>query len=161
MSCSLSALAQPKSEKPQRDRGSGPPAPADTGTRARPRVLIVDDDEDTRELYAWCLRAAGWVVDAVSNGEEALFVAPAFTPNVIVMDLRLPGIGGLEASRRLKASPTTGHIPIVGISGVDPSRAHDLAEEAGCDEFMAKPCPPEHLRALLEYLVTGRSGTPR
>jgi two-component system cell cycle response regulator DivK len=151
------ALAQSKSGNSQRVAGSGPRQTPSSGTRARPRALIVDDDEDVRELYAWCLRAAGWIVEAVANGEEVLFVAPAFAPHVIVMDLRLPVIGGLEASRRLKANPVTTHIPIVAISGADPVQAEALAKEAGCKEFVAKPYPSERLRALLEDLVTGRT----
>jgi CheY-like chemotaxis protein len=143
----------------QQDAGCGPRQAPSTGPRARPRALIVDDDEDMRELYAWCLRAAGWIAEAVVNGEEVLLVAPAFAPHVIVMDLRLPVIGGLEASRRLKANPVTTHIPIVAISGADPVQAEALAKEAGCKEFVAKPYPPERLRALLEDLVTGRNGS--
>jgi two-component system cell cycle response regulator DivK len=119
----------------------------------------VEDDEDTRELYAWCLRAAGWLVEAVPNGEEALFVAPDFAPDVIVMDLRLPLIGGLEAARRLNADPRTAHIPIVAVSSIDQRQGEALATEAGCEAFVAKPCLPEELRALLESLVTGREGS--
>jgi two-component system cell cycle response regulator DivK len=153
------ALAQSRSATSLRDSGSAPRQIPSSGTRARPRALIVDDDEDMRELYAWCLRAAGWLVEGVANGEEVLFVASAFAPNIIVMDLRLPVIDGLEASRLLKANPVTTHIPIVAISGTDPVKAEALAKEAGCKAFVAKPYPPELLRALLEALLTGRNGS--
>lgn len=113
----------------------------------------MDDDEDALELYAWCLRAAGWLVDAVPNGAEALVVAPDVAPDVIVMDLHLPVIDGLEAARRLKADPRTAHIPIVAISGIDRGRGDALATAAGCAAFVAKPCVPEELRELLEGLV--------
>jgi two-component system, cell cycle response regulator DivK len=146
-----------RSERPRPEHGSGPWRFPDTGVRARPRALIVDDDDDTRELYAWCMRAAGWIVDDVPNGEAALFVAADFAPDVIVMDLRLPTIGGLEATRILKADPKTRHIPVVALSALDRRQVEALATEAGCEAFVAKPCPPEDLRAFLEELVTGRS----
>jgi two-component system cell cycle response regulator DivK len=121
------------------------------------RALIVDDDEDSLELYAWCMRAAGWLVDGAANGEEALFLAGYFAPDVIVMDLRLPGMDGLEATRRLRAAPHTRHIPIVALSAMDRRLAETLAMEAGCESFVAKPCPPESLRAFLENMVAGRT----
>lgn len=138
---------------PRRPRGSEPPRTPVTGTHPRPRVLIVDDEEDTRDMYAWCMRAAGWIVEAVANGEEALFLTPAFEPDVIVMDLRLPVIDGLQATRRLKANEATGHIPVVACSGLDWARVEALARQAGCDAFVAKPCQPEELRAVVEDLV--------
>jgi two-component system cell cycle response regulator DivK len=154
------ALAQPSSDRPRRDQGSGPRRASSTALRARPGVLIVDDDEDTRELYAWCLRAAGWLVEDVANGEDALRVAGDFAPDVIVMDLLLPVIGGLEATRRLKADPHTRHIPVVAISGADRIHAEVLARKAGCDEYVPKPCAPEQLRTLLENMLLGREGSP-
>ena len=122
-------------------------------------MLIVEDDEDARDLYAWCLRAAGWTVEAVPNGEDALFVAAVLLPDLIVMDLRLPVIDGLEATRRLKADPDTRHIPVVALSWVDRREGEALATAAGCQAFVAKPCPPEDLRALLESLAAGGEGS--
>ncbi len=117
-------------------------------------MLLVDDDESTRELYAWSLRAAGWIVEGVASGEDALLAARLFEPNVIVMDLRLPVVDGLEATRRLKASDVTKDIPVVAFSGFDLEQADRLARQAGCDAFVAKPCAPDDLRALLEKLLT-------
>ena len=153
------AYAEPLSDRPSRVRNSGLPRHADTGARPRPRALIVDDEEDTRELYAWCLRAAGWVVDGVGNGEEAIRSAAEFEPDVIVMDLRLPGLGGLEAARRLKTNEETAHIPIVMCSGADRVEAEAGARQAGCDAFVGKPCLPDDLRVLLESLVAATSGS--
>jgi two-component system cell cycle response regulator DivK len=152
------AVSEPQSTSGRRWRGSVPGVP-DTGVRPRPRVLLVDDDEDICELYGWCMRAAGWLVESATSGEEALFVATDFAPDVIVMDLRLPVIGGLDAARLLKSDPHTRHIPIVAISATARSQAEAPAKEAGCEEFVAKPCPPERLRAILEDLVTGRRGS--
>src|SRR5258708_30085721 len=95
----------PKEPNPQGSRGGQGPAhrgPPGSGTRLRPRVLLVDDDEDTREMYAWCMRAAGWIVETAADGADALLLAPVFEPDVIVMDLHLPTVDGIEATRRLK-----------------------------------------------------------
>jgi CheY-like chemotaxis protein len=120
-------------------------------------VLIVDDDADTRELYGWCMKAAGWLVRAVRNGAEALLAAEELEPDVIVMDLRMPVVGGLDAIRQLKSDEATKHVPIVACSAFDRRSAETEARDAGCDEFVAKPCEPEALRHLLEALVTRRS----
>jgi two-component system, cell cycle response regulator DivK len=127
--------------------------------RRKPTVLIVDDDDDARELYAWCMRAAGWFVEGVPTGEEALFVAAALAPDVIVMDLWLLVIDGLEATRRLKADPGTRHIPVIALSSIERAQGEALATEAGCALFLSKPCSPETLRALLESVVAGRDGS--
>ena len=119
----------------------------------------MDDDDDTRELYAWCMRAAGWLVAAVPTAEDALTIVAALAPDVIVMDLRLPVIDGLEATRRLKADPDVRHIPVVAVSGIERRQGEVLATEAGCEVFLPKPCSPEHLRALLENLTAGTDGS--
>jgi two-component system cell cycle response regulator DivK len=150
---SLPLQTAPDADNPLRRVGSGPRRSKATGTLARPRVLIVEDHEDTSEMYAWCMRAAGWIVEVVHDGQEALTAASEFAPDVIVMDLRLPVLDGLDAARLLKSDPDTRPIPIVGCSGVDGRHAETLAMDAGCDRFVAKPCPPEDLRALLEDIV--------
>jgi CheY-like chemotaxis protein len=124
----------------------------DSGMRARPRVLVVDDHDDTREMYAWCLRAAGWVVEAVTDGASAIIVAAEFEPDVIVMDLRLPVLNGVEATRRLKEAESTRHVPVVACTG-DRSMSPLEARAAGCDEFVSKPIEPDALRELLERIV--------
>jgi len=150
---SLPVQAAPGVDRPVRRRASGPHRSRDSGTLVRPRVLIVEDHEDTSEMYAWCMRAAGWIVEVAHDGQEALTAASDFGPDVIVMDLRLPVLDGLDATRMLKSDPDTRLIPIVGCSGVDGPEAETLAREAGCDRFVAKPCPPEDLRTLLENIV--------
>jgi len=129
------------------------------GSRPRPLVLIVEDDDDTREMYAWAMRAGGWSVEAVATGLDAIFVATRRHPDVIVMDLMLPGLDGFEAVRRIKALPETWDIPVVALTGVNPSKVEALARSVGCAQFVAKPCLPDDLRTLLEDLVTGRAGS--
>jgi two-component system cell cycle response regulator DivK len=160
MTPSLPVLSAPGTEKPSGRASSGPRTLRNSGTLARPRVLIVEDHEDTSEMYAWCMRAAGWIVEVVRDGHDALTAASEFAPDVIVMDLRLPVLDGLDATRLLKADPDTRLIPVVGCSGIDGAQAETLAKEAGCDRFVAKPCSPEDLRILLESMVTTEDGAP-
>jgi len=149
-------LSEPRSDAPHGQAGSGPRHVSDTGVHARPRVLIAEDDDDTRAMYAWAMRAAGWVVDAETNGLDALFFATDFKPDVIVMDLGLPRVDGFEAIRRLRRNAETRDIPVVALTGGDPSRTEALARESGCTDFVRKPCLPETLRMLLEDLVAAR-----
>ena len=150
-------MAVPDSSGASQRHGSGPRRLADSptsGFRLQPRVLIVEDDDTTREMYAWSMRAAGWLVEEAANGEAALYAAALFEPDVIVMDLRLPVLDGIEATRRLKETELTRHIPIVACSALD--RAAADAKNAGCSAFVPKPCPPEDLRALVESLARNR-----
>jgi len=132
-----------------------------TDVRPRPRVLIAEDDEDTREMYAWAMRAGGWIVETVATGADALFAATQALPDVIVMDLYMPAIDGLEALRRLRTRQELRDTPVVALTGVDPSRVEAFAREAGCTAFVSKPCLPEDLRALLEDLLTARARAAR
>ncbi|HEX8796906.1 MAG TPA: response regulator [Polyangiaceae bacterium] len=118
--------------------------------------MLVDDDRDLLEMLAWCIRAGGWLVEGVANGREGLVAASLLEPDVIFMDLNLPVVDGLEAIRRLKRDEDTRHIPIVACTGVGSASAERDARAAGCDAFLAKPCEPEAIRALMEALISGR-----
>jgi CheY-like chemotaxis protein len=127
---------------------------------SRPSVLIVDDHEETREMYAWCMRASGWRVYSAGAGEEAIFAAPAFHPDVIVMDLNMPGVDGFEAIGHLKSDERTRDIPVVVCTASAHLRAQRRAAEAGCVAFLRKPCLPDDLRRLLERVVWGDPNPP-
>jgi CheY-like chemotaxis protein len=99
------------------------------------------------------MRAAGWAVELAANGAQGLLVAVVPEPDVIVMDLHMPVLGGLDAIRRLKRDETTKHVPVVACTALDPRSSEMEARNAGCDEFVAKPCEPEALRDLLETMV--------
>jgi CheY-like chemotaxis protein len=116
----------------------------------------VEDHEDTREIYAWCMRAAGWHVDTVTNGLEALVVATAKEPDVIVMDLNLPVLDGIAATRRLKTDERTAHIPVVACTAFGLDNEAEM-REAGFDVLVLKPCTPEELYEVVESLVAGES----
>lgn len=110
-----------------------------------PHVLVVEDYDDAREMYAVYLEMAGFRVSQAATGLEAVERALAELPDVIVMDLALPGIDGWEATRRIKAHPSTARVPVMALTGhVLPPHAA-AAREAGCDAFVVKPCAPDEL----------------
>lgn len=110
-----------------------------------PLILVVDDYQDAREMYAEYLQFSGFRVAEARNGNEAVEQAFALKPDLILMDLSLPGMDGWEATRRLKADESTKHIPIVALTGHALAGASDGAKKAGCDSFVTKPCLPDDL----------------
>ena len=113
----------------------------DTG----PLILVVDDYQDAREMYAEYLQFSGFRVAEARNGNEAVTQARTLRPDLILMDLSLPGMDGWEATRVLKADETTKHIPIVALTGHALAGASEGARKAGCDSFVTKPCLPDDL----------------
>ena len=113
--------------------------------RKTPLILVVDDYQDAREMYAEYLQFSGFRVAEARNGNEAVEQAFALKPDLILMDLSLPGMDGWEATRRLKADDSTKHIPIVALTGHALAGASEGAKRAGCDSFVTKPCLPDDL----------------
>lgn len=110
-----------------------------------PLVLVVDDFEDNRAMYVEYLSFQGLRVAEAVNGEEAVARAKELRPDVVIMDLSLPVMDGWEATRRIKADPKTKDIKVIALTGhAEPAHAK-RALDAGCDDFVAKPCLPEHL----------------
>jgi CheY-like chemotaxis protein len=110
-----------------------------------PLILVVDDYQDAREMYAEYLQFSGFRVAEARNGNEAVDQAFALLPDLILMDLSLPGKDGWEATKELKADTRTRHIPIVALTGHALAGASDGAKKAGCDSFVTKPCLPDDL----------------
>jgi len=120
---------------------------------AEPLVLVVDDYADAREMYAAWLLVSGYRVAQAGTVTDALALAVQEPPAAILMDLSMPGIDGLEATRRLKADPRTSHVPILAITGHVESRVADAAAAAGCDGFIVKPSPaPDVVRVIGELI---------
>ena len=110
-----------------------------------PLILVVDDYQDAREMYAEYLQYSGFRVAEAKNGNEAVAQARSLRPDLILMDLSLPGMDGWEATRVLKADDATKHIPIVALTGHALAGASEGARKAGCDSFVTKPCLPDDL----------------
>lgn len=122
--------------------------------RARPLVLIVDDYEDNRELYAEYLTFVGYEVAEATNGQQALDLASSLEPDLIVMDLSLPVIDGWTATRQLKDDDRTSRIPVIALTGHALAGHSERARDAGCDSFLTKPCMPEALaEEIRRYLA--------
>ena len=114
-------------------------------TEQGPLILVVDENEDDREMYAEYLRFCGFRVAEARNGNEALDQAFTLMPDLILMDLSLPGMDGWEATRQLKADERTRQIPVVALTGHALAGASEGAKKAGCDSFVTKPCLPDDL----------------
>ena len=108
-------------------------------------VLVVDDYEDNRLMYIEYLSDLGYRTLEAKDGAEAIAVAVAEAPDVIVLDLSMPGMDGWEAATRLKADARTRGIHIIALTGHAEARNRAKAREAGCDDFIAKPCAPQDL----------------
>ena len=120
------------------------------------RVLIVEDDRISQKMVRDALRAAGYETEEVDSGELALQKVAESTPDLIVMDVRLPGIDGLETARRLKADPGTAAIPIVAVTAHAMPEDESLIREAGCDAYIAKPLRFSALLGVVRDLLAGR-----
>jgi CheY-like chemotaxis protein len=125
-------------------------------------VLIVEDYADAREMYAAYLQLSGYRVAEAADGETAMGLAAELRPDVIVMDLALPGVDGWEATRRLKADARTASIPIIALSGHTLPRHLDAARDAGCAVVLVKPLMPDALAAeVARVLASGRQNPRR
>ena len=121
------------------------------------KVLLVEDNEDNRTLFSVILRYHNFDVIEAGDGEEALRLARKHHPDVILMDLGLPGMDGLEATAQLKGDDDTADIPIVALTAFQ--NAEDEARTAGCSGFLTKPCPPERvIREVTRFLGGGGNG---
>jgi len=131
-------------------RGDGAsPAAAKVKAAGNALVLVVDDFEDNRAMYVEYLQFRGFRVAEAVNGLEAVERTKQLRPRVIVMDLSLPVMDGWEATRRIKADPETKHIRVIALTGhAEPAHAKK-ALDAGCDDFVPKPCLPENLLAKI------------
>jgi two-component system cell cycle response regulator DivK len=117
-------------------------------------ILVVEDNEPSRDALSRRLERRGHRVLAAINGLQAVAVAHAAQPDLILMDLGLPGIDGFEATSRLKHDPATGHIPIIVLSAHAMTNDRDMALAAGGDDFDTKPVRFEQLLEKIEALLS-------
>lgn len=116
----------------------------------RPLVLVAEDHEDTRLLFRTVLELRGYSVVEAADGEETVRTAQSAQPDLILMDGGLPGLSGVDATRRIRGADDIGHVPIVFVSGHAGAAFLALAREAGCDEFLVKPIDLAQLEDVLE-----------
>ena len=118
-----------------------------------PRILIVEDDELNRDSLRRLLRRRGYDILLAVDGEGALTVARAERPDAILMDMRLPGIDGWEATRRLKANPATRGLPIIALTAHAMASDRDQSLAAGCDDHDIKPIDLDRLLLKIRTLL--------
>ncbi|MDP2702195.1 MAG: response regulator, partial [Candidatus Rokubacteria bacterium] len=111
------------------------------------RVLIVEDEPDIRELVVHHLKREGYLVSAASSGEEALRQVQAAPPDLVLLDLMMPAMDGLEVCRRLRQDPVTASLPIVMLTAKGDEVDRVLGLEIGADDYIVKPFSPKELLA--------------
>jgi CheY-like chemotaxis protein len=120
--------------------------------RAHPIIVLAEDDEETRRIYGMILRSVGYRVEEATNGDEAVELTRSLRPNLVLMDIGLPGLDGWQASRVLKSDRETGCIPLIAFSACVDSTA-DLNHGTTFDGFILKPVSPRELvRRVAAYL---------
>ena len=128
------------------------------GTRCR--VLVVDDNHDAAEAAAVLLSLAGHEVKAVGDAHEALACAPVFAPDVVVLDIGLPGMDGYALARRLRELPQTSASLMVALTGYGQRGDRERARDAGFDHHLTKPAEPDDLLALIAAWRCGQTAVP-
>ena len=126
--------------------------------RERPLVLIVEDQAELRRLYVEQFTMSGFDVIEAGDGADAIVHTTEHGPDVVLMDLSLPGIDGWEATRQLKSDARTAHIPVVALTAHDGAGELQRATRAGCDWFVPKPCPPDALIVEVRRVLSGSQG---
>lgn len=117
------------------------------------RVLLVEDTEDNRFMMRRLLEMSGHCVSEALNGVEAVQMAESEAPQLILMDLSLPIIDGLEATRQIRRIPKFKKVPIIAVSAHDTADFHAEALAAGCDAYITKPIDYGELEALIASLI--------
>ena len=128
------------------------PSPVDTSS-TRPVVLIVEDHVDTRQMYEEFLSNRFEIVTA-ADGREALDVMAAGPlPDLVITDLGLPRLGGLELITEMRQNDEMRHVPVICLSGYGGEAHNKRAQAAGCNRILQKPCMPDDLGDVAEELL--------
>jgi CheY-like chemotaxis protein len=120
-------------------------------------VLIAEDHDDNREGYAEYLSFLGYRVEQASDGDQAWALAQEVCPDVLLLDLALPGTDGWEVARRVRSDPRTRNILIIALSACVFPDDVQRAKAAGCELFLDKPCYPEDVASAIERMLATRA----
>ncbi len=120
---------------------------------AREHILVVDDERDIQELVSYNLSRSGYQVTCVATGEDAITKARSETPDLIVLDLMLPGVDGLDVCKVLKNDARTGHIPIIMLTAKGEEIDVVTGLEVGADDYITKPFSPRVLVARVRAML--------
>jgi two-component system cell cycle response regulator DivK len=117
------------------------------------RILAIEDQAENRRILGYLLASAGFEMIEAVTGEEGVAAAEKERPDLIIMDIQLPGLDGYEATRRIKANPALRHIPIIVVTSYALSGDDVKAFEAGCDAYVTKPFVPRELLAKVRVYL--------
>jgi two-component system cell cycle response regulator DivK len=117
------------------------------------RILVVEDHEDNRKILRDLLKSVGYEVIEALTAEEGIAAAETYLPALILMDIQLPDFDGYEATRRIKANPTLGTIPIIAVTSYALDGDDIKAYEAGCEAYVSKPFSPRVLLAKIREFI--------
>jgi DNA-binding response OmpR family regulator len=121
--------------------------------RPSPSVLVVEDDPETRAFYMTALTGGGFTIDQAHNGFQAFEKAVESRPDLVLTDIAVPGLDGIELCRRLRADGRTSGLPILAVTGYDDRRYPDRALSAGANQILMKPLQAEVLVAAARRLI--------
>jgi len=119
----------------------------------RPRVLLIEDEPNIAEAIGFILSRDGCEVTRCADGADAFGQVRAALPDLVILDLMLPGRSGLEILTDLRADPSTRHIPVLVLTAKGQGRDREAAERAGVNRFMSKPFANEDMRAAVRALI--------
>ena len=119
------------------------------------KILIVEDNLRNMRLIEMLLRSKGYTLLQATDGEEALEIAVRDKPDLIMMDIQLPKIDGLEVTRRLRQMPAFNHIPIIAVTAYAMKGDKEKVIEAGCDAYLSKPVNTRELPGLVAEMLSG------
>lgn len=122
-------------------------------TEAPITVLLVEDNQHNRKIFLAMLHHAGFTVHDAEDGNRALELAYQIKPDIILMDMSIPGVDGWEATRRLKSDPQMRQIPIIALTAHAMKGDEDRAREAGCDHYLSKPVSPKRVVEVVREFV--------
>ena len=129
--------------------------------RPRPqRILVVDDSPDIREMWVQWLKIWGFAVDQAVDGFDAVERACACRPDLVLMDLWMPGLDGFAATQRLKANAALAGVPVVALSADNRSSTPGRALAAGCDAFLPKPVSSDDLLEQIRMTLRSTRAAP-
>ena len=117
------------------------------------RILVIEDQEDNRRIMRDLLTSVGYEIIEAVTGEDGVTAAASHVPDLILMDIQLPGLDGYEATRRIKANPALQHIPIIAVTSYALSGDDVKAFEAGCNGYVSKPFSPRALLARIREFL--------